>query len=385
MVALLWNSNKFMAAETVGSLDYYEIVFPKLGIDITIDSTAFSIGNLTIQWYGILITLGLVLAMIYAFSQLKHYGLNADRFLDAVIGGIIGGIIGARVYYVLLNWSDYAGDWKSIFNFRAGGLAIYGGIIGGLLVGCLVAKLRSVKILPMLDIAGIGFLLAQGIGRWGNFFNQEAFGKNTDSIFGMSGGRIQAWIENSYTSTSYYANFGTELDSSLPVHPCFLYESAWCLLGFVLLAIFAKKIRRYDGQIFLIYIGWYGLERAVVESLRVDSLVIGNVRISQLLAILCVIASVLLQIICGLRVRRMGVDYQLYKDTAESKRLMEEEPVRRRKKKLAEDTADTEEDTDSEMESETDAEIDTAMGINTETETEKTIAEESIQEEEESP
>lgn len=216
-------------------------------------------------------------------------------------------------------------------------------------MSCLVAKLRKVKILPLLDIVSIGFLLAQGIGRWGNFFNQEAFGTNTTSIFGMSGGRIQQWIDESYTSTSYYANFGTELDSSLPVHPCFLYESIWCLLGFVLLAIFAKKIRKYDGQIFLIYIGWYGLERAFVESLRTDSLVIGNVRISQLLAILCVIASILLQIICGLRVKRMGVDYHMYKDTAESKRLMEEESIRyRRKKKLAEESTEEspEENTD---------------------------------------
>ncbi|MGN1402789.1 MAG: prolipoprotein diacylglyceryl transferase [Ruminococcus sp.] len=313
-----------MATETIGSLDYNEIVFPKLGIDLHLDSTAFEIGGLSIQWYGILITLGLVLALIYAFTQVKQYGLHPDRFLDTVIGGIIGGIVGARAYYVLLNWDNYAGDWKSIFNLREGGLAIYGGIIGGLLVGCLVAKLRKVRILPLLDIAGIGFLLGQGIGRWGNFFNQEAFGCNTNSIFGMSGGRIQDWITNSYPYTSYYNNFGTQLDASQPVHPCFLYESIWCLLGFVLLAIFAKKIRRYDGQIFLIYIGWYGLERAFVEGLRTDSLVIGNIRISQLLAILCVVASVVLQIVIGTKVKRMGCDYHLYKDTKESKMLLAE-------------------------------------------------------------
>lgn len=313
-----------MATETIGSLDYNEIVFPKLGIDLHLDSTAFEIGGLSIQWYGILITLGLVLALIYAFTQVKQYGLHPERFLDAVIGGIIGGIVGARTYYVLLNWDNYAGDWKSIFNLREGGLAIYGGIIGGLLVGCLVAKLRKIRILPLLDIVGIGFLLGQSIGRWGNFFNQEAFGCNTDSIFGMSGGRIQDWITNSYPYTSYYANFGTQLDASQPVHPCFLYESIWCLLGFVLLAIFAKKIRRYDGQIFLIYIGWYGLERAFVEGLRTDSLVIGNIRISQLLAILCVVASVVLQIVIGTKVKRMGCDYHLYKDTKESKMLLAE-------------------------------------------------------------
>ncbi len=311
-------------ATSIENLDTNEIVFPKLGIYLHLDSTAFTIGSLSIQWYGILITLGLVLAMVYAFTQVKKYGLNPDRFMDAVIGGIVGAIIGARAYYVLLNWDNYSGDWKSIFNLREGGLAIYGGIIGGLLVGCLVAKLRKLPLLPVLDIAGIGFLLGQGIGRWGNFFNQEAFGCNTDSIFGMSGGQIQDWITNSYPYTSYYENFGTQLDASLPVHPCFLYESIWCLLGFVLLALFAKKIRRYDGQIFLIYIGWYGLERAFVEGLRADSLVIGNVRISQLLAILCVVASVVLQIVFGTKVKRMGCDYHLYKDTPASKRLLEE-------------------------------------------------------------
>ena len=311
-----------MTTDTIQNLDANEIVFPKLGIDLQLSSTAFRIGNLSIQWYGILITLGLILAMVYAFTQVKKYGLHPDRVLDAIIGGIIGAIVGARAYYVLLNWQDYAGDWKSILNLRGGGLAIYGGIIGGLLVGCLVAKLRKVKILPLLDIVGIGFLLGQGIGRWGNFFNQEAFGCNTNSIFGMSGGKIQEWITYSYPNTTFYQNFGTVLDASQPVHPCFLYESLWCLLGFVLLAIFAKKIRRYDGQIFLIYIGWYGLERAFVEGLRTDSLVIGNIRVSQMLAILCVVASVVLQIVFGAKVKRMGTDYKMYKDTAESKAML---------------------------------------------------------------
>lgn len=326
-----------MATENIGTLDFNEIVFPKLGIDLHLDSTAFEIGGLSVQWYGILITLGLILAMIYAFTQVKQYGLHPDRVLDSIIGGIVGGIVGARAYYVILNWENYADNWKSIFNIREGGLAIYGGIIGGLLVGCLVAKLRKVRILPLLDIAGIGFLLGQGIGRWGNFFNQEAFGCNTDSIFGMSGGRIQEWIAYQYPNTSYYANFGTALDPYQPVHPCFLYESIWCLFGFALLAIFAKKIRRYDGQIFLIYIGWYGLERAIVESLRTDSLVIGNIRFSQLLAILCVVASIVLQIIFGNKVKRMGSDYHLYKDTDESKRLLKETRTSNADKDITED------------------------------------------------
>ena len=139
--------------------------------------------GLEIKWYGLLITLGMLLAMIYCFSQMKKYGIDPDRAIDAVIGGIIGGLIGARAYYVIMQWEDYAGNWKSIFNIRNGGLAIYGGIIGAVIVGGLVAKLRKVKLLPLLDVASMGFLLGQGIGRWGNFTNQEAFGYNTDNIF----------------------------------------------------------------------------------------------------------------------------------------------------------------------------------------------------------
>lgn len=302
---------------SIENLDTNEIVFPKLGIDLHLDSTCFSIGSLEVQWYGVLITAGLLLALIYGFSQLKHYGLHPERFLDCIIAGIIGGVVGARTYYVLMQWDEYKDDLKSIFYIREGGLAIYGGIIGALLFGCIMAKIRKVKILPLLDVVSIGFLLGQGIGRWGNFFNQEAFGCNTDSIFGMSGGRIQYWLDNYYESTNYYLNSGVEISSAQTVHPCFLYESVWCLLGFVLLALFAKKIRKYDGQIFLIYIRWYGLERAFVEGLRADSLVLGNIRISQLIAILCVVASVILQIVVGSRVKRMGVDYKLYKDTPE--------------------------------------------------------------------
>ena len=166
----------------LGDLGYYEIVFPKLGIDITVNSVAFTIFGMQITWYGLIITFGMLLAMIYGFSQMKRYGIDPDRAIDAVIGGIVGGIVGARIYYVLFHWDSFSGDWKSVFNIRGGGLAIYGGVIGALLVGGLVAKLRKVKLMPMLDIVAVGFLLGQGIGRWGNFTNHEAFGTNTDSI-----------------------------------------------------------------------------------------------------------------------------------------------------------------------------------------------------------
>ncbi len=349
------------ATETsLNNLSYNEIVFPRLGIDIHLNSTAFTIFGIDVQWYGLIITLGLLLAMIYAFTQMKQYGIDPDRAIDAIIGGIVGGVVGARLYYVLLEWDHYAGDWKSIFNLRQGGLAIYGGLIGSVLVGCLVAKLRKVPILPLLDICAIGFLLGQGIGRWGNFFNQEAFGKNTDSLFGMSGGRIQNWIsdQNGYLNTNFYLHFGEELSPDRPVHPCFLYESIWCLVGFVLLALFAKKIRKFDGQIFLTYIAWYGLGRFFIEGLRVDSLVIGNVRVSQALAAVCVIVSVILQIVFLSRVKRMGGEYQLYKDTQAAKDALAAYEARNQKSVKEINVAEeTESDADSEpvAQSETDA------------------------------
>ena len=315
--------------ELIGQLERDQIVFPRLGIDINVNETAFTIFGLEIKWYGLLITVGLMLAMIYGFSHMKKYGIDPDRALDAIIGGIVGGLVGARAYYVIMSWDNYKDDFWSVFNIRNGGLAIYGGIIGAIVVGGIIARLRKVKLLPLLDIVSIGFLLGQGIGRWGNFANQEAFGCNTDWLFGMSGGEIQRWIvRNSDTAT---VSAGNTLNASMPVHPCFLYESIWCLLGFVLLAFFVKKIRKFDGQILLMYIGWYGLERFFVEGLRTDSLMIGSLRVSQALAAVCVIASVILLIVFSLKVKRMGTEYQLYVNTPESKELIRLSEEKRRK------------------------------------------------------
>lgn len=327
----------------ISELKQNQVIFPKLGIDITINDTAFTLFGLEIKWYGLLITLGMLLAMIYCFSQMKKYGIDPDRAIDAVIGGIIGGLIGARAYYVVMQWEDYAGNWKSIFNIRNGGLAIYGGIIGAVIVGGLVAKLRKVKLLPLLDVASMGFLLGQGIGRWGNFTNQEAFGYNTDNIFGMSSGKIRDWIISVNSDMSSPADL-IAMNADKPVHPCFLYESVWCLLGFVLLAIFAKKIRKFDGQIFLMYLGWYGLERFFIEGLRTDSLMIGTMRVSQVLAAICFISSVILLVVILNKVKRMGDEYVLYVDTDESKELIRQSELRGIKKQNdIENNADDEE------------------------------------------
>lgn len=292
--------------------DYDEIAFPNLGIDIHVDSTAFTLFGIDIQWYGIIITCGIIIAVIFAMKNLKRVGLDANRTLDVIIVGLIGGIVGARAYYVIMEWDEYKDDILSIFNTREGGLAFYGGLIGAVLFGFIMSKIRKVKILPLLDIVGIGFLIGQSIGRWGNFFNQEAFGGNTDSVFGMTGGKIQIWISSNAPT----------LDPEKPVHPCFLYESVWCFIGIFVLMIFFYKARKFDGQIFLMYIGWYGLGRAFIESLRSDSLYIGTIKVSQALAILCVIASVIVLIIMLNYVKRMGSDYILYKDTEESKAIL---------------------------------------------------------------
>ena len=311
--------------------DTTEIYFPELGWRFHIDPTAFTVGGLAIQWYGILITTGLLLALLYCFPKMKRFGLDSDRAVDAVIGGVLGGIIGARIYYVLFNFSEFKKDsfgetLKSAVNIRSGGLAIYGGIIGALLVGLLMCKIRKVRKLPMLDITVLGFLIGQGVGRWGNFVNQEAFGTNTSSFFGMTGGEIQnTIIRETQEGGSMYAHDQATMMWEKAVHPCFLYESLWCILGFIILSWYSKH-RNYDGQIFLMYLSWYGIERAFVEGLRTDSLYIGdsNLRISQLLSIVLVVVSVILQIVIYSKYRRDPESFQLYVGSEESHRLIEE-------------------------------------------------------------
>ena len=309
-------------------LDRYDIQFPTLGWKFHIDPTAFTVFGLDIQWYGIIITLGLILAIIYVFPRMKRFGIDSDRAVDAIIGGVIGGIVGARLYYVAMRWNEYKKDsfgetFKAVVNTRNGGLAIYGGLIGAILVGLIICKIRKVKVLPMLDVTVIGFLIGQGIGRWGNFVNQEAFGTNTDFFLGMTGGTIQRTINNSMQIGGDMYESGLDMLWDKPVHPCFLYESIWCLLGFALLAFWSKR-RKYDGQLTLMYMAWYGLERFVVEGLRTDSLMLGNIRISQAVSALIFISSVIIQIVMFFRIKRDPESYVLYANTEEARLLIEE-------------------------------------------------------------
>lgn len=266
----------------------YHVQFPGLGLNFNIDPVAFSIGDYDIMWYGVIIATGFLLALLYAMKSSKVFGLDSDKLINAILVGIITGIIGARLYYVIFYPGDtFKNNPMEIFQIHQGGLAIYGGIIGGLLGGLLVAKLQKLDLTALLDIAALGFLIGQGIGRWGNFMNQEAFGCATDLPWRMVS-------ENTY---------------GIGVHPCFLYESLWCILGFVLLHIFSRKFRQYDGQIFLMYLVWYGAERFVVEGLRTDSLYLfsTNIRVSQLIALLCVIVGATLLIVFRNRRKLVGI------------------------------------------------------------------------------
>ena len=257
----------------------YNVSFPGLGInDLHINPVLFSAGGFSVRWYGFLIAIGLVLAVIYAMTvSKKRFGVDPDKLLTCVIIGLVTAIIGARLYYVIFQWESYSKDWLKIFSINEGGLAIYGGLIGALIGGLAVAKFNKMNIPALLDIAVLGFLIGQGFGRWGNFTNQEAFGTPTDLPWGMI----------------------SENTGGVTVHPCFLYESLWCLLGFVLLHFFSKYLRKYDGQIFLMYLVWYGFERMIVEGLRTDSLMtpILNLRVSQILSAALVVTGLVFLII----------------------------------------------------------------------------------------
>lgn len=304
----------------MSNAEWNTISFPALNIEFPVYSTAFTLFGVEIKWYGIMIGIGLLLAIVYCFRKMKAVGLESDRATDAVFFGFVGAIIGARLYYVVMSWDSYKDDLSKIFSVRDGGLAIYGGLIGALLVGLIAAKIRKVKILPLLDLTGMGFLIGQAVGRWGNFFNHECFGSNTSLPWGMTSPRIQASLQNN--AYKILSETGVNVDPSLPVHPCFLYESLWCLAGFLLLHFYFKH-RKFDGELFFIYVGWYGLGRFFIEGLRTDSLMVGHLRISQLVAALSVIAAVVIIIAMRLKIRSDG-EYTFYKDTEESKVLIAE-------------------------------------------------------------
>ena len=250
---------------------FTEISFPGLGIEIN-PIRSIDIFGLSIHLYGIVIALGLMLAVIYACRRSKQFGLKAEDLTDGVLFIVPFAVLCARLYYCIFEWDSYKGDFLRIFRIWEGGLAIYGGVIGAAIGILVFARVKKIRVGAVLDITSLGFLIGQSIGRWGNFFNREAFGAETNSILRMG-------LLNKYTNQiTYY-------------HPTFLYESLWNAAGFVLLHHLSKK-RKYDGQVALLYVAWYGLGRTFIEGLRMDSLYWGPFRVSQLLAALSCFAAV---------------------------------------------------------------------------------------------
>ncbi len=278
--------------------DLGPIIFPGLGGLELNPPRAFMIGNFPIYYYGVIIAVGLLLAVTYGLKRSKQFGLKSDDILDGVIFIVPFAIICARLYYVFSEWENFK-TFKDVVNIRNGGLAIYGGVIGAAIGVIVFAKVKKVRLAAVLDLVALGFLIGQAIGRWGNFINREAFGSYTDGVLAM-----QIWESNLGSGTGgafdQLRQAAVEINGKffISVHPTFLYESVWNAVGFVLLHFLSKK-RQYDGQIALGYVAWYGLGRAMIEGLRMDSLYWGPFRASQLLAaVSCVAAVMVLVLMC---------------------------------------------------------------------------------------
>lgn len=260
-----------------------QIAFPGLGIDMfEVDPVAFRLFGLEVRWYGLIIVLGIILAFCYALYRSKSEGFSTDDMLDLFIYTVLGGVVGARLYYVLTSLDRYDSFWQ-VFEVWNGGLGIYGGIIGGTLAIFIVCKVKKKNFVKAFDMIAPGVMIGQLVGRWGNFFNGEAYGDVSrfeffGRVFETPNASELPWVMqvNSYAS-------GYE---TVTVHPTFFYESLWNLIGFLIINALYKK-KKFDGQICLMYFAWYGLGRMFIEGLRADSLYVGGIKISQLIGLLC--------------------------------------------------------------------------------------------------
>ena len=234
------------------------------------DRVAFTLFGIDVMWYGILMATGMILGTLIALKEAKRVGISEDDVLNLAIIAIPVGLLGARLYYVTFNWGYYSQNPSEILNFRGGGMAIHGALIGGILTGYIYTRIKKINFLKMADSVIIGMPLAQAIGRWGNFINQEAHGGPTDLPWGI-------------------------VIDGVKVHPTFLYESIWNIGIFIFLWIFRKK-KQYEGQIIVYYITLYSLGRFFIEGLRTDSLMIGPFRMAQVISLVGVIGGIIAHI-----------------------------------------------------------------------------------------
>ena len=268
------------------------VQFPGLGLSFELSRVAFSIGGMDIYWYGVCIAFGLCLALVFAFRRCTEFGIDADSMVDVILIGVVLGIASARLYYVAMAPYNYDTIWD-VLAVRDGGLAIYGGIIAGVLTAVAVCKIKEIRIPAFLDLGCFGLLIGQLMGRWGNFFNREAFGSETTAFLRMG---------------------LTTAKGTIYVHPTFLYESLWNLAGLLILHFWTKKgKRKFDGQVFLLYVLWYGVGRFFIEGLRSDSLYLGGtgIRVSQLLAAVSAAAALILLIMLGRKPHTLWKDREL--------------------------------------------------------------------------
>ena len=291
--------------------DFTHVFFDGLGIDFNLPSVAFTLFGHQFHWYGIIIAFGFALAVLYGGRGAYKWKMSLDGMTDVLLWGTIFGIVGARAYYVAFEWEYYAKHLSEIPAIWNGGIAIYGGIIGALIGAAIGCKIGKINYLNLLDLGALGLLIGQGIGRWGNFFNQEAFGTNTETaLFRMWSPKIRDTLE---ASADALASKGIDVDPALPVHPTFLYESVWCLISLLILHIIVNKCRKFKGEIFMLYCVLYGAERMIVEGMRTDSLYIGNttIRVSQLLSLMIVIVALALFIYFMIRAKKGTLPYKM--------------------------------------------------------------------------
>lgn len=264
------------------------VKFPNLNLEFHINKIAFTLGQIEVHWYALIILLGVILGFLYGTHFAKRERLDTDCCYDVLLWGLPSAIIMARLYYVVFNYSLFKDDFWSIFQIWNGGIAIYGAVIGAAISTYIYAKVKKIPILQLFDIGSFGLIVGQAIGRWGNFVNEEAYGSATKSLFAMSSKSIRADLlrQGQLTNTTFFL-------SHYGAHPTFLYESVWNLLGAILLGVF-HKYKKHHGQIFFLYLTWYGIGRFFIEGLRMDSLYLGQFRISQIVAAVTAVVGIVM-------------------------------------------------------------------------------------------